>query len=226
MKENNLEKDNVLVVEDEEDTRFILERLLSKNGYIVRSCRNGEEALSVLNSFNPKVIIADWTMPKMDGLELCNILKEKESTKFIYFIVLTARASLKDRVTGLDIGADDFLVKPIENQELLARIRSGIRIYNLQTELKNIEHDRAVVELATTLGHRINNPLSSLIMSVSSMESEMETKEAEKYKDDLFVINQSIERIKNFVEALKNLQNPEMTKYALEKDMLKIDPQD
>ncbi|MBZ0178283.1 MAG: response regulator [Melioribacteraceae bacterium] len=226
MKNKEPEKDNVLVVEDEEDTRFILERLLSKNGYTVTSCRNGEEALSVLNSFKPKVIIADWTMPKMDGLELCNILKEKESTKFIYFIVLTARASLKDRVTGLDIGADDFLVKPIENQELLARIRSGIRIYNLQLELKNIEHDRAVVELATTLGHKINNPLSSLIMSFSSMESEMEKNETEKHKDDLFVINQSIERIKNFVEALKNLQNPEITKYALEKNMLKMDPED
>lgn len=222
----NSEKDNILVVEDEEDTRFVLERLLSKNGYNVSSCRNGEEALKVLSDFYPKVIIADWTMPKMDGLELCNILKEKESTKHIYFIVLTARASLKDRITGLDVGADDFLVKPIENQELLARIRSGVRIYNLQTELKNIEHDKAVVELAATLGHKINNPLSSLVMSISTLQSEMNSDEAEKYKDDLFIINQSIERIKKFVEALKNLQNPEVIKYALENKMLKIDPEE
>ena len=73
----------------------------------------------------PEVIIADWTMPVMDGLELCDIVKKDERYKIIYFIILTARASIKDRVTGLDVGADDFLVKPVQNQELLARIRSS-----------------------------------------------------------------------------------------------------
>ena len=135
-----MEKNKILVVEDERDTRFILDKLLTKNNYDVVTSVNGEEALKILKEFNPQVILADWTMPVMDGIELCKIIKEEEKYKSIYFIILTARASLKDRVTGLDFGADDFLVKPVENQELLARIRSGIRIHNLQNELKNIEH--------------------------------------------------------------------------------------
>lgn len=101
-----------------------------------KSVNNGEEALDVISEFKPAIILADWTMPKLNGIELCNIVKSKEEFKLIYFILLTARTSLKDRVEGLDTGADDYLVKPIDNQELVARIRSGIRIHNLQNELK------------------------------------------------------------------------------------------
>ena len=188
-----MEKDKILVVEDEEDTRFILERLLEKNNYESKSAVNGEEALNLLNFFLPKVIIADWTMPQMDGLQLCDILKGDEKFKLIYFIVLTARASLKDRVTGLDVGADDFLVKPVDNQELLARIRSGIRIHNLQNELRSIEHNKAIIEMACTLGHKINNPLSSLVMTLKNLESELDNQTKKNLEDDFFILNKSIE---------------------------------
>ena len=218
-----IDKDKILIVEDEEDTRFILERLLVRNNYEVHSAINGKEALSKLKDYHPKVIVADWTMPEMDGLQLCNKVKEQEEFKTIYFIVLTARASLKDRVMGLDTGADDFLVKPVENQELLARIRSGIRIHNLQNELKNIEHTKAIVEMACTIGHKINNPLSSLIMSLESLESEIEEDKKEKIQEDFYIIEESIKRIKQFVEALQNLKNPELTDYTPNKKMLKFD---
>ena len=142
--------------------------------------------------------------------------------KSIYFIVLTARASLKDRITGLDVGADDFLVKPIENQELLARIRSGIRIFNLQSELKSIEHNKAVVELACTLGHKINNPLSSLIISTQNLEAELSNGNNNNYKEDFYLVRESIKRIQKFVKALQNLQNPEFIDYDLDNKMLKI----
>jgi DNA-binding response OmpR family regulator len=215
------EENKILIVEDEEDSRFIYERLLLKNGYVIKSVNNGEEALSVIDEFKPKIILADWTMPKLNGIELCNIVKSKEAYKLIYFILLTARTSLKDRVEGLDTGADDYLVKPIENQELVARIRSGIRIHNLQNELKNIEHNKAVVELACTIGHKINNPLSSLKMSIESLKDEIDTKK-ENLSDDLFVIDESLKRIQEFVKALQNLNNAETTDYALNNKMLKI----
>jgi CheY-like chemotaxis protein len=217
------EKDKILIVEDEEDTRYILDRLLSKNNYEVKTANNGADALKVLNLYSPKVIIADWTMPIMDGIDLCNTIKKDDKFKLVYFILLTARASLKDRVTGLDIGADDFLVKPIENQELLARIRSGIRIHNLQNELKKIEHSKALIEMACTIGHQINNPLSSLIMSLKSLEEELDNSKKQNLSEDFYVINESIERIKKFVEALRNLENPEMVNYTSENKMIKID---
>lgn len=216
-------KDRVLIVEDEKDTRFILEKLLSRSNYEVATAVNGEEALEVLKTFSPKVILADWTMPVLDGIALCNILKGDEKYKTIYYIILTARSSLKDRIMGLDIGADDFLVKPIENQELLARIRSGVRIYNLQNELRSIEHSRAVVEMACTIGHKINNPLSSLVLSIKSIENELSREDLQKFFEDIKIMKESTDRIHKFVQELIHLQNPQLVDYVDENRMLKID---
>ncbi len=214
--------DKILIVEDEKDTLFILDKLLSKNNYKVYASSNGKEALDMLNEVMPEVIIADWTMPVMDGIELCNIVKKDEKYKLIYYIILTARASLKDRVTGLDIGADDFLVKPVQNQELLARIRTGVRIHNLQYELKNIEHNKALIEMACTIGHRINNPLSSLLVSIKNIQDEIGDKK-ESLAEDLSVINKSIERIKTLANNLTQLKNPEVIDYTSDNKMLKLD---
>ena len=155
----------------------------------------------------------------MDGLELCRILKKEEKYKLIYFIILTARASLNDRVTGLDIGADDFLVKPVENQELLARIR----VFNLQNELKKIEHSNAVIEMACTIGHKINNPLSSLILSLKNIEEELVSNKDTSHNEDMKIINQSIERIKTLINDLINLRDPRLVEYASDKKMIKLD---
>ncbi|MEW5841749.1 MAG: response regulator [Bacteroidota bacterium] len=216
-------KDKVLIVEDEKDTRFILEKLLLRNNYDVMTALNGQDALEVLKKFEPKVIVADWTMPVLDGLALCNILKSDDKYKLVYFIILTARSSLKDRIMGLDVGADDFLVKPVENQELLARIRSGIRIFNLQSELKNIEYSKAVVEMACTIGHKINNPLSSLLLSFGNIENELKEAEKKKLGEDIATLKESVERIKKFVNELIHLQNPESVNYTEESKMIKTD---
>jgi len=218
-----MEKHKILIVEDEKDTQFILDKLLVKNGYETKTTSNGVEALKVLKDFNPVVILADWTMPVMDGLELCNILKKDESFKLIYFIILTARASLKDRVTGLDIGADDFLVKPVENQELLARIRTGIRINILQNELKSFEHNKAIVEMACTIGHKINNPLSSLIMAVKNLQEDLKSIKKYDQNEDIQIIEESIERIKKLAEDLVHIENPTIINYTSENKMIKLD---
>lgn len=214
---------NILLVEDEKDTRFILEKLLSKNDFIVQTATNGQEALEKLKSFSPKVILADWTMPVMDGLRLCSTLKNDPNYKMIYFIILTARTSLNDRVTGLDIGADDFLVKPIENQELIARIRSGIRIFDLQNELKLVEHSKALIEMACTIGHNLNNPLSSLSMAIENLKTEIDQKSKSNHEDDLKIIQLSIEKIKTLATQLINIQNPELIDYSNNQKMIKLE---
>ena len=218
-----MEKEKILIVEDEQDTQYILNKLLSKNGYDVLVANNGQEALEVLKQDKPKAIVADWTMPVMDGIELCNIVKNNEDYKHIYYIILTARTSLKDRVKGLDVGADDFLLKPIENQELLARIRSGVRIHNLQNELKNIEHSKALIEMACTIGHKFNNPLSSLIMSLQSVQEDIKSDQnSDKYQEDFLVINESIDRIKKLIDELVHLQNPKIVAYTSDQKMIKL----
>ncbi len=215
-------KDKILVVEDEQDTKYILETLLKRSGYEIRTANNGLEALEVLQNFKPHVILADWTMPLMDGVELCDRLRKEEEYKSIYYIILTARGTLRDKIEGLDTGADDFLVKPTDNQELLARIRTGIRITKLQEELREAEHNKALVEMAFTAGHQINNPLASLSLSVENIKQELDEKEFAKIQDDIEIIEEAIKRIKNAADALKNLQNPKLTDYASGKQMLDL----
>lgn len=218
-----MDKDRILIVEDEPDTLFILSKLLQKNGYEVASAKNGKIALEMLDSFKPLVVLADWTMPELDGLELCKRMKSNDNYKLIYYIILTARSSVNDRIKGLDVGADDFLIKPTDNQELLARIRSGVRINKLQNELKNVEHSKALIEMACTLGHKMNNPLSSLIFSFMNIQDEIKKSKRTDLDEDLQVVNESISRIRTHITDLMKLKDPRLTDYTSENKMLKLD---
>jgi sigma-B regulation protein RsbU (phosphoserine phosphatase) len=215
-------KEKILIVEDEPDTRFILGRLLAKENYEVVTVSNGVEALEKLKEYSPKVIIADWTMPQMDGVELCDKVKQNEEYKTIHYIILTARSAVKDRVKGLDVGADDFLLKPTENQELLARIRSGIRIYNLQAELKHSEREKALLHMAATIGHNLNNPLGSLKLFIADLKSELAEDNQSKYSEDFDLIEESIKRISDLAKDLSRLKDPTTESYASDAKMIKL----
>jgi len=216
------DKAKILIVEDEPDTRFILGKLLEKADYNVVVASNGAEALKKLETFSPKVIIADWTMPVMDGLELCDRIKQKEEYKSIYYIILTARSAVKDRVKGLDVGADDFLLKPTENQELLARIRSGVRIYNLQNELKKSEREKALLEMAATIGHNLNNPLGSLKLFIADLEAELNNEKKNDFEEDFGFINEAVDRISSLAKDLSKLKDPTLEIYASDAKMIKL----
>jgi sigma-B regulation protein RsbU (phosphoserine phosphatase) len=217
------EKPKILIVEDEPDTSYILGLLLKKNNFDIKIAQNGNEALEVLKEFVPQVILADWNMPVMNGIELCEKVKENEKYRLIYYIILTARSTLQDRVKGLDVGADDFLLKPIENQELLARIRTGMRIHNLQNELHKIAHSKALIEMATTIGHKINNPLSSLLLSIENIKNELKDKNFEKeFIDDFKIMTESIKKIQSLANDLKHLEQPELIEYSDKKNMLNL----
>lgn len=215
-------KRKILIVEDEEHTRYILERLLSVKNYEVRSAENGIDALNTLTNFRPEIILADWNMPEMDGVELCNRIKSNPELRDIYFIMITAKASTQEKVIGLDTGADDYITKPVENEELLARIRSGLRIYDLQQELRQREHEKALLELAATLGHQMNNPLSAVTMALTSLKRNVQRKNLDDINDDIKLIQQSIARIQEITQKLIMLKDPKLIDYLNDIKMLKL----
>jgi DNA-binding response OmpR family regulator len=114
----------VLVVEDDADIADVLRRSLRNEGYEVKTSTDGVEALDVAAGFVPDLVVLDLGLPRLDGVEVCRRLREEGD---VPILMLTARAETDDRVTGLDSGADDYLVKPFERQELLARIRALLR---------------------------------------------------------------------------------------------------
>jgi two-component system response regulator MprA len=114
----------VLVVEDDVDIAGVLRRSLDKEGYDVRIAGDGEAALQESGVFEPDAVVLDLGLPKLDGVEVCRRLREDGD---VPILVLTARDALESRVEGLDSGADDYLVKPFERDELLARLRALMR---------------------------------------------------------------------------------------------------
>lgn len=114
----------VLVVEDDSEIADVLRRLLRQEGHDVRTAGDGVEALDVAREFLPDLVILDLGLPKLDGVEVCKRLREDGD---VSILMLTARSETDDRVAGLDSGADDYIVKPFERQELLARMRALLR---------------------------------------------------------------------------------------------------
>jgi two-component system phosphate regulon response regulator PhoB len=117
----------VLVVEDEPAQLEILAYNLESDGFMVSRARDGEEALLLIREDVPDVIVVDWMMPHLSGIEVCRRLKSNPETRSIPVIILSARSEDEDKVRGLEIGADDYVVKPYSVVELMARVRTQLR---------------------------------------------------------------------------------------------------
>ncbi len=134
--ENNKHLFPILVVDDDSISRIILENLLKKEGFRVKSAKDGEEALEIFKKQYFPIVLTDWMMPKIDGLELCRTLRKIESPGYVFIIIITAKDAKEDIVRGLEAGADDYVSKPFNQAELLARIKTGIRILKLERSLR------------------------------------------------------------------------------------------
>jgi phosphoserine phosphatase RsbU/P len=126
----------VLIAEDDSVTRKMVESILFNWGYDVVLACDGDEAWQALQHENaPNLAILDWIMPGMDGIELCRKIRETKSFHSLYIILLTVKGQKKDIVEGLRAGADDYITKPFDRDELRARVQAGIRILELQASL-------------------------------------------------------------------------------------------
>ena len=118
---------NILVVEDEDALATLLHYNLEKEGYEVALAPDGEEALTQVKERLPDLVILDWMLPKVSGIEVCRRLRARPETRNLPIIMLTARGEESDRIRGLDTGADDYVVKPFAMSELSARVRAVLR---------------------------------------------------------------------------------------------------
>jgi DNA-binding response OmpR family regulator len=126
----------ILIAEDEAVSRRLLESILKKWGYEVVVTTNGKEAWDVLSRNEaPQLAIIDWMMPEMDGPQVCQAVRKVAKSEATYIILLTAKGEKEDIVTGLNAGADDYVTKPFNREELLARLKVGVRIIELQESL-------------------------------------------------------------------------------------------
>ena len=123
----------VLIADDDEMIRTLLEDALTEAGYEVTAVADGTEALDAVLRGSARMIITDWEMPGLSGIELCRRIRELDLPGYVYVVLLTSKNSVQERIEGLMAGADDFMAKPCEPAELLARVASGRRVLSLET---------------------------------------------------------------------------------------------
>jgi two-component system phosphate regulon response regulator PhoB len=131
----------VLLVEDEPAQRTVLAYNLEAEGFAVTQADNGEDAMVLVDEEDPDIIILDWMMPKVSGIEVCRRLKMRPDTRAIPIIMLSARAEEVDRIRGLETGADDYVIKPYSVLELMARARAQLRRVRPSTAGVVLEHE-------------------------------------------------------------------------------------
>ncbi len=123
----------ILIVDDDMVALEVLRGALEENGYDVTATHSGVEAMDILRAGNCQLVISDWEMPEMDGLELCRRIRSEDMGRYIYTILLSSREGSSNKVEGLTAGADDFITKPFEPAELTVRLRAGMRLLSLET---------------------------------------------------------------------------------------------
>lgn len=139
----------VLLVDDDPAMLRLLARWLENAGYQVATAADGSVALEAVASCAPHFIVTDWQMPNIDGVELCRRLRSLQLPHYVYIIFVTQRAASDDIILGLEAGADDFLAKPVEKGELLARLRSGSRVLELENRLQELAYTDALTGIPT-----------------------------------------------------------------------------
>ena len=165
----------VLIAEDEPLSRRLLQSQLEKWGHEVTAAADGDAAWRLFQAGNYPVVISDWMMPELDGPDLVRRVRACERPGYVYIILLTSRALKEDVVEGMEAGADDFVTKPFDREELRVRLRAGERIVRLEHTLAQQnqalrEAQAALVEseklaslgrVAAGIAHEINNPIAT-----------------------------------------------------------------
>jgi sigma-B regulation protein RsbU (phosphoserine phosphatase) len=144
----------ILIAEDEPISKRLLETILTKAGHDVVAVEDGIRALDSIQKEVPDILITDWMMPELDGLELCRRLRTLNLPSYVYVILLTALTQKENVTQGLDAGADDYVTKPFERTELLARVRAGERVIQLEKSLRerNEELSEALAQVKELKG--------------------------------------------------------------------------
>mgnify|MGYP001617376449 CR=1 FL=1 len=210
----------VLVVDDDAPIRALVSNALKKAGFAVTTVNDGREALDAAKASAPDLILSDWMMPHLDGVGLCKAVKGDPALAGIFFILLTAKTTVQDKVLGLETGADDYLTKPFQAQELVAKARASLRIKRLQDALA--ERNRALQELNAMkdefLGmaaHDMRNPLGVVRLWGESMADGLMGPVSPEQAKALEVIQRNVDGMLRLINDLLDISKIESGKVEL-----------
>jgi DNA-binding response OmpR family regulator len=205
----------ILVIDDQHDNVFILQDRLDIEGFKVLTAYDGPTGIEIAEENKPDLIILDIMMPKMDGFEVCERLTKQDSTKDIPIILLTALNNAEDTAKGFASGAFDFIKKPFNRTELLARIKAALRFSETKKLLIELEKINTFSATVRKTNHDIKQPLTLISLSATAIkrEIESETFDKESVLRRVQYIENSVKEIVNVLEKMTKIQSPEVKKY-------------
>ena len=161
-------KKRILIVDDDPAQLRLMARMLANEDHEILEASNGMEAMRIVATKEPRIVITDWMMPEMDGIELCRALRQHEGVRFVYVIIVTSHLESERVTEAFEAGADDFLSKPIQRPELLARLRAGEHIARLESDLAKRTREMHRVNAEMALAHQQLNQANEQLKKMAT----------------------------------------------------------
>ena len=210
--------------------RLLLSKVTERSGHtVVKAAADGEEAWEACQASMPPMIILDWEMPRLDGLELCRRIRASPRGDEPFILVVTARDKTEDLTSVLDAGADDYMAKPVTPDNLQARLRIAERRIEVsaarrraEEELRKARYLAGIGETSLALQHEINNPLTAMLAHASLLEDGMI--EDHERDEALRTMVAQAKRIGEVIKRLRQLDSPKSVEYLGQSRMIDINP--
>lgn len=194
----------ILIVDDDRTSRMMLKAVLQKWEFEVIEAENGLEAWQLLSKADfPRLLIMDWMMPGLTGPELCRKISAEHDRELFYILMLTAKGERQDLIEGLNAGADDFVAKPWNNEELRARINVGHRMLSLQELAAKRQKLQGVLEMAGAVCHELNQPLQVAMGYADMLLLDLDQNDPK--KEQLQRIVESVEKMGELTRKIMNI---------------------
>jgi DNA-binding response OmpR family regulator len=215
----------ILVIDDLPENIFILQDRLAQEGYEVIIAYGGNDGMEKAYSTLPDLILLDVMMPDMSGLDVCKTLVNDKETKHIPIILVTAKAGAEDTKEGLEAGAFDYIKKPFNRIELMARVKSALKLSEANKQLLEVEKRTTFFATMVTANHKIKQPLTLLSLSSAAIKKELEKEEFSKESilNRVKYIDAAIKDISDVLNKLTSITKPELSDYAKDVKMIKVD---
>lgn len=215
----------ILVIDDLPENIFILQDRLTQEGYEVFTAYGGNDGMEKAYSTLPDLILLDVMMPDMSGLDVCKTLVNDEKTKHIPIILVTAKSGAEDTKEGLEAGAFDYIKKPFNRIELMARVKSALKLSEVNQQLLEIEKRTTFIATMVTANHKIKQPLTLLSLSSAAIKKELDKEEftRESILRRVKYIDAAIKDISDVLNKLNSITKPELSDYAKDVKMIRVD---
>lgn len=209
----------ILIADDEKYNLRLLRLILDSYGFDILEATDGGEALRIAREEMPDLLVLDVMMPELSGTEVCAKIKKDPQTEAIPVILLTAKmTSLDDKLAGLDVGANDFITKPVDPAELEARILVQLRVKNLQDRLVNLERVSSIVGTTRILSYEIDKPLADIIARTEELRDTVmngEPFDRAKMAPDVETIVHNAQQISEVVKELQDIADAKAEEHDL-----------